>query len=290
MNKFLNDKINEYVIKFNLNSLDIVEEPREFIVMILSDILNTSTTNIKLGNVTVTEKTLLHLENILKDISEKKIPPEYLTNASYIYGLKFFVDRNVLIPRQDTETLIEAAVSLIKKNKCNTMLDLCTGSGIIGITCAVKTDINSVTLADISEKALNVAKINVINLDKKKKCKLINSNMFDRLYKLKSSYDIIVSNPPYLKSSEMKDISDFVKKEPSIALDGGKDGLDFYRIIYSNAKYFLNNNGIIAVEIGYMQADDVINNIKEHVVYKDIKVIKDINGKDRVVLCHFQKK
>ena len=290
MNKILNEKINSYIVKYSLNSLDLVENAREFVIMLLADILCVSINDIKLNKCNITTQDFLKLDNILKSISENKIPPEYLTNKSYIYGLEFYVNENVLIPRQDTETIIETAINEIKINNYKTILDLCTGSGIIGITCAVKSNIKKVDLVDISNKALDVCKVNINNLDNLKKCSIIQSNMFDKLYNLKTTYDIIVSNPPYLTHKEMNEVSDFVKNEPNIALYGGEDGLDFYRNIYSNVKYFLNNLGMVVVEIGYNQKEDVINIIKEHNEYKDIKIIKDMNNKDRVILCRFQKR
>ena len=102
-------------------------------------------------------------------------------------------------------------------------------------------------------------------------------------------YDIITSNPPYLTRQEMEEISDYVKREPALALDGGEDGLVAYRNIYDNAKYFLNDGGSIVVEIGYKQAEDVVNIIKSHKEYYNVRVIKDINSKDRVISCRFQK-
>ena len=290
MNSKLNSIINSLIQKYNLNSLEVTSNPRELIIMLLSDIKSCSIANIKLDMIKVEDKDIFVLENMLNKIANEKIPPQYVTKKEYIFGNEFAVDENVLIPRQDTETLIEYAIKTTKENWYKTALDMCTGSGIIGITLAKYTDIEQVALCDISSKALQVARENINLNGVGNKCNIIQSNMFQTLYKLNTKYDIIVSNPPYLTKQEMKEVTDFVAKEPSIALYGGKDGLDFYRIIFKEAKNFLNNNGTIAVEIGYLQAQDIINIILSHGCYSNIQVVQDINNKDRVVVCHFQSK
>lgn len=290
MNSKLNSIVNNLIGKYNLNSLDVTSNPRELIIMLLSHIKNTSIANIKLDIVRIEDKDIETLENMLDKIANGKMPPQYVTNKEYIWGDEFMVNENVLIPRQDTETLIEFAISSIKQNGYKTALDMCTGSGIIGILIAKYTEVSNVTLSDVSSEALQVARENVNFNGVENKCNIIQSNMFDAIYKLNNKYDIILSNPPYLTKGEMKEISEFVEKEPSIALYGGRDGLDFYKIIYNNAKNFLNDGGMIAVEIGYTQAQDVIDIILLHKCYYNIQVVQDINNKDRVVVCHFQNK
>ena len=290
MNNKLNSEITRLIEKYNLDSLEVTASPRELIVMLLSEIKKCSTANIKLDMVNVTEEDLTALEEMLNKIAIEKLPPQYVTNKEYIYGNEFFVNENVLIPRQDTETLIEVAINIVRCRKYKALLDLCTGSGVIGISVARNTDLNEVTLVDVSSDALQVARKN-IELNKVENISnIVQSNMFENLYKLNNKYDIIVSNPPYLTKSEMNEISEFVEKEPSMALYGGKDGLKFYKIIFDQARSFLNNSGTIAVEIGYEQAKDVIDIIMEYEEYTDIQIIPDINNKDRVVVCHFQSK
>lgn len=290
MNSKLNNDILKLTQKYNLDSLEVTENPRELIIMLLSEIKKCSIANIKLDLVKITDKDIILLEDMLDKIANQKIPPQYVTNKEYIYGNEFFVNNNVLIPRQDTETLIEIAINIVKCKEYKTMLDLCTGSGIIGISVATNTDIQDVILSDVSTDALKIAKRNIELNNVQDRCHVLESNMFEKLYKMNNKYDIIVSNPPYLTKSEMKEISEFVSKEPSLALYGGKDGLDYYRKIFDEAKKFLNNKGTIAVEIGYTQAKDVIEIITNHKEYTDIQVIPDINNKDRVVVCHFQNK
>jgi len=290
MNSRLNEIITNYIKKYDLNSLDVTANPRELIVMLLADSKNCSTIDVKLGMAKITDEDILKLEAMLDKIAIEKIPPQYVTGVEYIYGSKFYVTKDVLVPRQDTETLIEQCINIVKKENYKSMLDLCTGSGIVGICVSKNTNLEQVTLSDISEKALDVAKKNIHANDVSNVCNIVCSNMFENLYKLKNKYDIIVSNPPYLTKSEMEEISEFVAKEPKSALYGGEDGLEFYNIIFDEARYFLNDGGLIAVEIGHMQAQDVKNIISKYKEYSNIQIIKDINGKDRVVLCHFQKK
>ena len=290
MNNKLNSVINQLTKKYNLDSLEVSSNPRELIIMLIADIKECSMANIKLDLVQITDKDINILEEMLHKIANEKIPPQYITNKEYIYGNSFFVNENVLIPRQDTETLIEFVIGAIKDNNYKTMLDMCTGSGIIGITVADNTNIEKVTLCDISTDALEVTRENINLNGMQNKCNIIQSNMFKNLYKLNIKYDIIVSNPPYLTKNEMEDISAFVEKEPRMALYGGEDGLEYYRIIFEEAKSFLNNKGTIAVEIGYLQARDVVNIINSYKEYTDVQVLKDINNKDRVIVCRFQNK
>lgn len=290
MNSKLNNIINSLIQKYNLASLEVTSNPRELIIMLLSHIKQTSIANIKLDMVKVVEKDITTLESMLNKIAREKVPPQYITNKEYIFGNEFIVNENVLIPRQDTETLIEFAINAIKGNRYKTALDICTGSGIIGVSLAKHSDISQVTLCDICSDALQVARENINLNDVEDKCNIVQSNMFQNLYKLNNKYDIIVSNPPYLTKQEMKEISDFVAKEPSLALYGGRDGLDYYKTIYNEAKTFLNDRGMIAVEIGCNQAQDVIDIIVSHTCYYNIQVVQDINNKDRVVVCHFQNK
>jgi len=290
MNSKLNSNVIKLIEKYNLNSLELMENPRELIIMLLSEIKRCSIAEIKLDNVQITNEDIMALEDMLNKIANKKIPPQYVTNKEYIYGNEFFVNDSVLIPRQDTETLIEFAINAINTNGYKRLLDLCTGSGIVGISIVKETNLDEATLADISSDALQVARKNINLNGVENRCNIVVSNMFKTLYKLNNKYDIIVSNPPYLTKNEMKEISEFVEKEPSLALYGGKDGLDYYRIIFEEAKKFLNIGGTIAVEIGYEQAKDVIDIISKHKEYTGIGVIQDINNKDRVVVCHFQKK
>lgn len=189
--------------------------------------------------------------------------------------LKFFVNNNVLIPREDTEILVQEAISLNKKS----ILDMCTGSGCIAISLAKYIDGSFVEAVDISENALKLAKKNA--KFNEVEVNFINSNLFENVFK---KYDLIISNPPYIPSVDIEDLQSEVKNEPHIALDGGDDGLDFYRQISKDAINYLTDDGVLMYEIGFDQADSV-STILQECGYENIRVIKDFGGNDRVVVA-----
>ena len=211
------------------------------------------------------------------------IPLQYVTNAQEFYGLKFYVDENVLIPRSDTEILVETVIKYVKnlenKNGNLKILDMCTGSGIIAIILAKYCENVDITAVDKSEKALKVAIKNAKTHNVYNKINFVKSDMFENL---KGKYNIIVSNPPYIEKDVIKTLSKDVQHEPEMALDGGIDGLDFYRIINNNVDNFLEKNGAAFLEIGYNQRDSVSEIFAEN--FKNIKCIKDLNNLDRVIV------
>jgi len=209
----------------------------------------------------------------------KNIPLQYITNEQEFMGLSFFVNENVLIPRCDTEILVETVLHSMNKSKTKKIkvLDMCTGSGIIAIVLAKECDNAEITAVDKSELALNVA-IKNANLHKVyDRIEFIKSDMFENL---NSNYDIIVSNPPYIEKDTIKTLSKDVQNEPIMALDGGEDGLKFYRIISNNIDRYLNKNGNIFLEIGYNQKESVSNLFKP----RRVECIKDLSGLDRVIV------
>ena len=215
----------------------------------------------------------------LSRIEKRKehIPLQYIINKQNFYGLDFYVDESVLIPRYDTENIVDRIVKDCKENKCLSVLDLCTGSGCIAV-CLKKNGFEKVYAADISDKALAVAKHNakLNNAD----IIFLQSDLYENFPK-EIRFDIIVSNPPYISTDEIarieKQVRDF---EPKLALDGGKDGLDFYKKIINLSKNFLNNKGRLYLEIGYDQSKDVVDLAKKE-GYDNIVIIKDLSGRDR---------
>lgn len=217
-----------------------------------------------------------YFELIEKRISG--IPVSYITNNMQFMGLDFFVNEDVLIPRLDTEILVEKAVNWLKSKKDLKIFDICTGSGCIAISVN-KLSGQKVTGIDISEKALEVAKIN------KEKLSADVTFVKDDILNPKTDFkgaDLILSNPPYIKTSVIETLDESVKnKEPRLALDGGEDGLIFYRKITSLAKENLNIGGALIFEIGFDQGDDLKQILKEN-GFCNIEIIKDYNGNDRV--------
>ena len=215
----------------------------------------------------------------LSRIEKRKehIPLQYIINKQNFYGLDFYVDESVLIPRYDTENIVDRIVKDCKENKCLSVLDLCTGSGCIAVSLK-KCGFEKVYAADISDKALAVAKHNakLNNAD----IIFLQSDLYENFPK-EIRFDIIVSNPPYISTDEIarieKQVRDF---EPKLALDGGKDGLDFYKKIINLSKNFLNNKGRLYLEIGYDQSKDVVDLAKKE-GYDNIVIIKDLSGRDR---------
>lgn len=205
----------------------------------------------------------------------KRYPLQYITNEQEFMGFSYYVNENVLIPRQDTECLVEEVLKY--KNRFSSVLDLCTGSGCIGISIE-KMSKAKVTLADISKKALEVAKRNRQNLDSN--VTLVESDLFE---KIQGTFDVIVSNPPYIRSSVIPGLMDEVKMyEPMLALDGKEDGLFFYRNIIREAKTHLNPDGMLFFEIGHDQREEVVGCMEEE-GYRNVYCVKDLAGLDRVV-------
>ena len=221
---------------------------------------------------------------ILIEQRGKHIPLQQLTKEAYFYGMKFFVNENVLIPRQDTEVLVEQVLSLSKGKENLKLLDMCTGSGCILLALLANLKQASGTGVDLSEKALEVAQRNGEELGIE--VFWVQSDLFD---KVSGSYDIIVSNPPYIETSVIEGLMDEVKLyEPRMALDGTEDGLFFYREITMQAGKYLKNNGILAFEIGYNQGKAVSEFMKEN-GYEEVQVLQDLAGLDRVVTGRIEK-
>lgn len=209
-------------------------------------------------------------------------PIEHITHQKEFMKLNFYVDENVLIPRQDTEVLVEEVMKIAKKIRAKKILDLCTGSGAIAVSLAKYLENVELTALDISGKALDIAIANAKNNHVQDKITFVESNLFQDLGQEK--YDIIVSNPPYVKRKELETLDREVKKEPRLALDGGEDGLDFYRKIIDRGYEYLKYGGYICLEIGYDQKEEVMQIIENRKQYKDTYCKKDLYDNDRVVV------
>ncbi len=260
----------------------------------------------------INNKKVEEFRKLLKKL-ENGIPIQYIINNQEFMGLNFYVDEDVLIPQPDTEILVEEVIKycnelrnnepedketnkdykeniekepIINKEDKNInkktikILDLCTGSGIIGISIYKYLENVEIYASDISQKALNIAEKNT-NLNNAK-INFINSDMFENIHI--KDFDIIVSNPPYIESKVIKSLSKEVQNEPKLALDGGEDGLKFYRSILENANDYLRKNGAIFLEIGYDQKEKIEEILKSYKIYKETKCIKDFGGNNRVII------
>lgn len=210
------------------------------------------------------------------------VPLEHITHQREFMKLNFFVNENVLIPRQDTEILVEEVINIAKKTNAKTILDLCTGSGAIAVSLAKYLPNTEITAVDISQEALKVAKKNAISNEVENQITFISSDLFTNLENQK--FDIIVSNPPYIKEGVMKELDKEVKMEPELALNGGKDGLYFYRKIVSNAYQYLKYKGYLCLEIGFDQKIDVIELIENEEKFENTYSKKDLYNNDRIIV------
>lgn len=232
----------------------------------------------------------------LIDIRAGGTPVQYITGVQEFMGIPFKVNENVLIPRQDTETLVEEIISGI--NTQNTqkrrprgdwqILDLCCGSGAIGVSlCKLLKDVR-VTAADVSSKALAVAKENAADAGVLKLMKFVEGDLFHPLKKGFGGvkFHVIVSNPPYIRRRVIPTLQrEIVEHEPLAALDGGEDGLDFYRRIVSEAPDYLRPEGLLYLEIGFDQGEAVCDLARATERFEDITVLQDLAGHDRVIKC-----
>ena len=213
---------------------------------------------------------------------KKGMPLQYITNKQEFMKLEFYVDENVLIPQPDTEILVEEVIKIIKKENKEKILDMCTGSGCIGVSLAYYIKNTKITMGDISRNAIEIAKKNAVINNVIERTKFVETDLFKNV---NEKFDIIVSNPPYIETRVIKTLSKQVKNEPIIALDGGEDGLVFYRKLIDESPQFLNDNGYLCMEIGYNQKEKVIELVKKVGVFSKIESIKDLLGNDRVIIC-----
>lgn len=239
----------------------------------------------------VAEEQLSEYEIALRKRAEH-VPLQYIVGEAEFMGLKFKVNSNVLIPRQDTETLVEQVLQE-QKDPDIRLLDLCTGSGCIALSLAVMGGYRDVTAADLSEAALKVAAENADHLlqeRRKEGCRftLRRGDLFEAL-KPGERFDVLTSNPPYIPTEVVRGLEPEVKDhEPWMALDGTEDGLAFYRRIVHESKAWLNPGACIYLEIGYDQGE-AVSRLLEAAGFCNIQVIKDLPGLDRVVRAEIKK-
>ena len=261
------ENVTEPNLKARLIMQYILNKPRQYLIIYDNQVL-----------------TLRQEVNYFKEIKRliNGEPIQHITHQQEFMKLNFFVNEDVLIPRPDTEILVEEVIKIAKKIKAKNILDMCTGSGAIAVSLAKYLDNVEITAVDISTKTLNVAKKNAKNNEVENKITFIESNLFENI--VNEKYDIIVSNPPYIKKDVIKTLNKEVQKEPKIALDGGYDGLDFYRKITHQSEEYLKFNGYLCFEIGYDQKKDVIKIINDERKFTGTYSKKDLCDNDRIVV------
>lgn len=217
----------------------------------------------------------------IKDVKDGK-PLQYITNKQVFYDSEFYVDENVLIPQPDTAFVVDKALNFLFSMNLDRplkILDLCTGSGAIAIIISKKLKEKNIefemTASDISNGALKVAMTNAEKIVSDTKIRFVLSNLFDEI---NGKFDMIISNPPYVKSDDIGKLSLDVQNEPHIALDGGNDGLEFYKRISKQVDNYLSDNGYLVLEIGYDQGKEVCE------LFNDSNFYKDLNNNDRCVI------
>ena len=241
MIKLKTSNVSEPNLKSRLIMQYVLNKPRQYLIVYDNQVL-----------------TLREEVNYFKAIKRLTLgePIQHITHQQEFMKLNFYVNEDVLIPRQDTEILVEEVIKIAKKINAKSILDMCTGSGAIAVSLAKYLPNTEITAIDISKKSLEIAKKNAKSNEVENQITFIESDLFDKIPNEK--YDIIVSNPPYIKKDVIKTLTKEVQKEPEIALDGGIDGLDFYRKIVKQAENHLKYKGYICLEIGYDQRQDVI--------------------------------
>jgi len=222
----------------------------------------------------------------LCDLRRAGIPYQYITKESEFMGLSFAVNEAVLIPRPETEHLVEIGLQHLKnlsqtrpEHAALRVLDLCTGSGCVAIAIAKINPDCTIVASDLSTEALALARENALHNGVEDRISFVQSDLFENI---NASFDLILSNPPYIPSEDLPGLQEEVRKEPSLALDGGSDGLDFYRIIASHAEELLSEGGLLALECGIGQAEDIKKMFENYKNVLSIPIIsRDYAGIER---------
>lgn len=264
----------EYLTLHNITEAQLDAE------VLLCGVLNiTRTKLVTLRQETITQEQYIKYQQYLNRRITRE-PIGYILGSTEFMGLNFTVNSNVLIPRQETELLVEQANNFIKQNNSTKILDLCTGSGCIATSIAYYNQNVSVTAVDISKNALSVAKQNAITNNVSNRIDFIESNMFSNI--IDKKFDIIISNPPYVTKEEYEGLEKELFFEPKNAFLADEDGLTFYKIIAENAKHYLNSKGVLLLELNAnisLQIADLFSD------FLFVRIIKDYSNLDRILIA-----
>lgn len=252
--------------------------------LLLAHVLNTDKLSIIINRFNDVENSKAEEFMKLIRLRAKKMPVKYILGNAEFMGLNFKVSQGVLIPRPDTEILVESVINSIKAKGFNRICDVCCGSGAIGLSIAKYIPDSYVYLSDISDTAVEVSSVNARQIGVSERTRIIKSDLLEFASDLNEKFQVIVSNPPYIRKDEIPELMEDVKLyEPYEALCGGEDGLEFYRRITSDAVRFLTPGGLLAFEIGWDEGEEVENILRNN-GFKDIKKVVDLGGNERVIL------
>lgn len=257
-----------------------IPDPETDGALLLSSLCGTAPLSLRLDTETILSEKILSDYEALTARRLQRIPLQYLLREAPFFGRMFSVDPRVLIPRPETEMLCEWALEILKEISFPRVMDLCCGSGCIGLTVKAERPDADVILSDISADALNVSRDNAVRLGVSVSFR--QSDLLDGFSP--ALYDLIVSNPPYIPTEDCSNLQAEVQKEPMLALDGGKDGLDLYRRMIPEAKRFLLPGGALLMELGEKESE-AVSLILSDSGYGKIEIRKDLNGIQRMILA-----
>lgn len=259
-----------------------IPDPAQDALLMLSHILHREPFSVRLdGMKELSPEDSARYRALLLHRAQRQ-PLQYLLGEQWFYGLPYFVDERVLIPRQETESLCELGIGFLSALPSPRVLDLCTGSGAIAVTLKRNCPHAQVWAADLSPDALAVAHRNARRHGAG--VTFYQGDLFAPLAGM--TFDLILSNPPYIETADCAALQEEIRREPLMALDGGTDGLDFYRRIAHEAHLHLTPGGMLAMEIGCTQAEAVSALLAETNAYRDIAVVRDLYGMERIVKAY----
>lgn len=260
-----------------------VDDPRLTAELLLTHALNTSRVKLYVDlDRPLAKEELAHYRALIQRRSQGE-PTQYIVGKREFYGRPFLVDKRVLIPRPETELLVEAVLRELPKDAPKRVLDLCTGSGCVALTVAAERPSASVWATDVSRDALDVARANAAALSLDGRVTFFEGDLFAPLPR-PATFDVIVSNPPYVKRDDLLGLQREVRAEPKLALDGGADGLDVVRRLAEQAKAFLKPGGVLALEIGDEQGE-AVRQLLARLFGHGVKIEKDLARLDRLAFA-----
>ena len=274
------------IINYGVATIKNTESPSLEIQMMIAKVIEKDRLYIMLNLEEDIDESKVEIIKTMIDKRKNSYPLQYILGEREFWGMDFKVSEGVLIPRQDTEILIEETLKKLKDNKHKSNLkgfEIGVGSGIISITLLKEIETLTMIGVDINDKAIELTKANALKHEVSDRLCILNSNLFEKINK-ENQFDFIISNPPYIETKVIDSLKEDIKQhEPKLALDGGEDGLDFYRAIIEQSKSYISPEGFIAFEIGYNQGEAVKKIFVEN-GYPNVTIAKDLAGFDRVVI------